>query len=376
MGILAKLYELARSSKSHEEDALTEILRHLLEEDAMVRDELVATLAFPPAAGIRPSRLGVPKIETQVSEPAVEGGVCRYDLLISWPSGVRVVVEVKVGAKLTMKKVETEAGRCSAVDQLQRYLACAAREPKTFVTSLGIRSPDLPSTVASHSRFISCLSWQQLYDIVWRALDRDPAETLETLRREWLDLLEEIDLATAPLTFEGLTSVYRYNAFHAAFGEAMAAAVERLAEEGVLEPFERPTDKMWQEAYERIGYRLWVDRNRSRMAFIGLWHGDGTRHHEIPDLYFFYEVAKGSAAAEFIDGQEADVLRLLDTIQTTPPEAEWNYEAGGYETIQCAMSMVEVLRHPDPAAALADFFVGCLRASGPRELFFEALKQD
>ncbi|MEQ8276520.1 MAG: hypothetical protein RMA76_09305 [Deltaproteobacteria bacterium] len=374
MGILATLYRLARSGKSHEEDALTEILRHLLEEDHEVLREFVKALRFPRRTGIPSSRRGGPTVQTQVSEPDPFGGHCRYDLLFTWPTGVRLIVEVKVGAGLTMKAVLDADGEAEAVDQLHRYLALARGEPMTFVASLGIRTVDLPGSVTDDERFIGALSWQQLHDFVWRVLDRDPTDPSSTLRREWVDLLEETKLATAPLTFEGLTSVYKYNVFHEAFGEALNAAVDRIAEEGLLEPFERPTDSKWQEAYERIGYRLFVDRDRSRMAFVGLWHGDGTVHHEIPDLYFFYEVAKDSSAAKFIDGRAAEIVTMLDALET-PSGGKWSFEPGGYQTIQCATSMVEVVRQPDPAEAIADFFVGCLRASGPRQVFFQALEQ-
>lgn len=374
MGILATLYRFARSGKSHEEDALTEILRHLLEEDREVLREFVRALRFPSGTDAPSSRPGDPTVQTQVSEPDLFGGRCRYDLLFTWPTGVRLIVEVKVGAGLTMKAVPDADGEADAIDQLNRYLAIAHGEPTTFVASLGIRLMNLPGSVVADERFVGAVSWQQLHDFVWRVFDRDQTDPSSTLRREWVDLLEETKLAMAPLTFEGLTSVYKYNVFHEAFGEALNAAVDRIAEEGLLEPFERPTDGKWQEAYERIGYRLFVDKDRSRMAFIGLWHGDGTVHHEIPDLYFFYEVAKDTSAAKFIDGSAAEIVTMLDALDT-PSGGKWGFDPGGYETIHCGMSMVEVVRQPDPAEAIANFFVDCLRASGPRQVFFKALEQ-
>ena len=292
----------------------------------------------------------------------------------AWPEGRRLIVEVKVGAGLTMKVITGDDGETSAVDQLHRYLSRAHLESATFVASLGIRVADLPRTVITDDRFVGALSWQQLYTFVWRVLDRDPSDPSSTLRKEWLDLLEDTGLATTPLTFEGLTSVYKYNAFYEAFSEALAGAVDRIAEEGLLEPFESPTNSKWQEEYERIGYRLFVDSDRTRMAFIGLWHGEDTTHHEIPDLYFFYEVAKGSRAAQFIDERGAEVVNMLDSLDT-PAGGKWAFERGGYETIHCTMSMVDVVRQPDPAAALANFFVDCLRNSGPRDLFFQALRE-
>lgn len=371
MGILATLYRFARSPASHEEDALTEVLRHLLEEDQDVLYEVLKALRLPPGPMVRPS--SAPTVETQATEPDPVGGHSRYDLLLTWPEGVRLIVEVKVAAGLTMKTVAGDDGETRAVDQLHRYLSRAHCEPTTFVASLGIRVADLPSTVIADDRFVGALSWQQLHTFVWRVLDRDPTDPSSTLRKEWLDLLEDTELATAPLTFEGLTSVYKYNAFHEAFGEALDGAVDRIAEEGLLEPFERPTANKWQEDHDRIGYRLFVDSDRTRMAFIGLWHGDDTEHHEVPDLYFFYEVAKDSPAAKFIDDKGTEIVSMLDNLDT-PSGGKWAFERGGYETIHCTMSMVDVVRQPDPAAALADFFADCLRASGPRELFFEAIK--
>lgn len=332
------------------------------------------TFSFPVDSGVQPSKLGTPTIETQVSEPAIEGGLCRYDLLLTWSSGVRLIIEVKVFAGLTMKTIEGKDGEPTQVDQIQRYLALAEREPATFVLSLGIRTTDLPAVVQGHQRFIGTLSWQDLHKVVWRCLARTPDDTLESLRYEWLQLLEDLKLATSPLTLDGLNSVYKYNAFYGAFQTALDATVDRLSEEGILEPFERPTDRMWQEAHDRIGYRLFVDSDRSRMAFIGLWHGDKSIHHEVPDLYFFYEVPKGSSSAKFIDGKQEDILRLFESIETTPPESKWGFESDGYETIHCTMSMLEVIRQPDPSAAIADFFVGCLRVSNIRDIFFEALK--
>ena len=132
----------------------------------------------------------------------------------------------------------------------------------------------------------------------------------------------------------------------------------------------------WQDDHDRIGYRLFIDRDRSRFAFMGLWHGEGSLQESTPGLYFFLGVARGTRAQEALDEQGARISRALVGLNEAESCVHWEYEAGGYEAIQCRTSMLEVLRASDTAKAMEQFFKGCLNSltrQGILDLYFQAI---
>lgn len=178
---------------------------------------------------------------------------------------------------------------------------------------------------------------------------------------DFIGLLENYGMATPKLTFDALASVYPYNEFYDAFGAILRSAEQSLRYKGLLDRFERVTDRKWQEEHHRIGYRLFTSKtDRSRFAFMGLWCGPEPIIDGVPDLYFFLELGRESDACERLDDQGGQIAAAIAELNALGDMKKWNYAPGGYETIRCRMSMLELVRAPDAAKAAEEFFAECL----------------
>lgn len=377
MNLLARLLDFASSPKAHEEDPITEILGHLLSID---RDLLMAFLgALEKMAPKRVwSSLGQPRIQTQYTVPEADpqAGLCRYDLLFRWPKArTQLVIEVKVNAPLTYKTLKTPKGTLEDVDQLQRYLDIAKLQPQGFVMGLGIQKATPTRAVRKHERFLGCMGWQTVHDVFLQALQKqERVRPHAALIEDFIDLLEVYQMAHPKMTFEGLASFYPSQRFYNTFCTTLYQVEQTLRSQGLLQAFEAASDRTWQDKFKRSGYRLFLNKNRGRFAFIGMVYDDRPTHDEIPDLYFFLEVEQNSKAQEILDDDAAQIQKAICKLDANALEVQWAHRLGGYQTISCRMSLVEVLRAQDPALAMEAFFKTALQAAQKEGLLDVFLK--
>src|SRR5690606_13100733 len=117
---------------------------------------------------------------------------------------------------------------------------------------------------------------------------------------------------------------------HASLTNILEQVRARLQQEGKLEGFSTSTRSAWQDDHDRIGQRIWVvPSSPDRFAFIGVYVGEDTLHTDVPDLYFFLEVAKGHPVRKTLDAREGEIRATLEQLQG--PLVRWKFQAGGYE---------------------------------------------
>lgn len=383
MGILQRLLDFAEV----EEDPATEVLAWFLRESPPLRTALLvrfnevmigngASLPWTPAVAF-----GEPTVSTQVVVADPRGGSCRYDLVIDWHEPrVRLIIEVKVWAGLTWK-LETDPNTAEKLpaDQVNRYIRLARDFPevRTHVITLApymVEFDTLPPAPA----FAGHVSWQVVRDIFERVVRSDALDTtMRLLATDFVSVMEVRHMAAPKLTFDALTSVYRYRRFQESITTILTHARDALVAEGSFAEFEKGSSRNWQDAHNRLGWRLPLssDSSGNHFAFIGLYVGPDTLHEEVPDLYFFLELQNGSAAQKMLDGHQEDLARQVSSLSTDT--TRWYFYPGGSEAIGACRSLVEAARTQDPTDATTNYFRDCiknLQECGLLALFLNAAK--
>lgn len=368
------------------EDPTTEILAWFLEASPPLRAELLRVIDDL----LRTRGAGLPRgpdgafaaaeIATQVVVSDSKG-TCRYDLVLDWHAPrVRVVVEVKVWAGLTYTvETDPESEHSSAVDQVTRYLAIADKTAAAIRSHVLVLAPyavDLPSAAASHPAFAGQLSWQVVHDSFARIAAADALDpTMRTLARDFVHALEIRRMAAPKLTFDALTSVYRYRRFEQSITTMLTHARDALFADGTLAGFHKGDKRAWQDdVHDRLGWRLWLDPAKTEaFAFLGIYVGEDTIHEEVPDLYFFLETRRGTDAQKKLDDAQPAIADALAALQTKT--TRWYSYPGGWEAIGATTSLVEIARDDDPTDATTRFFRECvqrLRTSGVLQRYLDA----
>jgi hypothetical protein len=142
--------------------------------------------------------------------------------------------------------------------------------------------------------------------------------------------------------------------FLASLQPALTYVRDELIEDGTLSGFEPVTGKHWQNAHERIGWRLFTSVKRDCFAFMGIYHGD-TLQSGHPDFYFFLEANRNSSIQKAIDSQGVRIAEQITRLGIELPGITWEYEPGGWESIRARKSTANVPAASFQAEAL-EFF--------------------
>lgn len=358
--IIRKLLGFAASSSAHAEDAITELLAFVVREDRAKERILVTCLDEILGARGRPQ---LPTTRPRVSTQVVVGGAGpdagRCDLVLDWAAErVRVVLEVKITAPLTWT---SSGGR--AQHQVDRYLSVVSDD--SFARGLVfVLSPDRIDIgdAVGHTSFGGHVPAQRLHDLLRRSVrGRDAASATDWAARELYLAMEDLRMATPTMTLDGLTSVYRFVRFRDALHTALSRARDELLQGGPLAKFAGPKRNELQNAFERMGLKVWArDDHSGAFAFIGIALDDASVHEEVPDLYFFLELPPKDTAhtrvRTWIEEHPAEMERL----RTTAPTLRWNVGgADSYQLIEARATLLDAVAAPDPAARIAQFFRQC-----------------
>jgi hypothetical protein len=251
MNLLTTLLHFADGSPRREEDPITEIFAYILKTHGEIRTAFVEKIRQR-ICDVTVPKLGDPVIATQVNVPAVDGGTCRYDLVLTWGAPrLEIVVEIKVRAGLTWKRIEDEEGGTTNVHQIERYVALAKRETHAPAPRICPRIEPFPvevgEEVARVHQYLGCMLWQEVYDLlratVGRAGRGEGHAHRMPLVEQVLKLMEERHMAAAHFTFDTLTSVSQYIKFRRTLDHVLTQAKDTLIEEGALSCFAKITNK-------------------------------------------------------------------------------------------------------------------------------------
>jgi hypothetical protein len=337
-----------------QEDVLTETLAWFLEHCSPFRelvltavDGLLTDHRLPGEEGYRPR----PRVETQVTERDLKEGLCRYDLVLSWP-GERVIFEVKVWADLTWRSDSDGEAR----HQLGRYLQTAVARPdmRTHLLVLAPAAFDEQLTQQQRQGFIGQLLWQDIHDLLLKIEDCD--DTMMMLAVDFARALEKRHMAIPKVTLEDIGSVVPYQRFIASLRFILEAVRDRLLREGEIEGFVKYSVRDWQDEHQRIGWRYWVRTNDPHhFAFTGIYVGPDTLRPGVPDLYFMLEAPPKSRVRDAFDGKSGDITALMTSLSRDG--VTWSFVPGGYETVRARMSLADLLvEERDHMAAVMRFF--------------------
>jgi hypothetical protein len=286
MGILITLLDMASSPKNREEDSFTETLAWFLREEPRLLDCLVRLLSALSKKVSPPNTK--PSIQTQQSENATDGGKCRFDLVIDW--GVfRIIIEIKLRAGLGWRAIEEEGAPVKVVSQITRYLAIADRDAPQKETLVAILSPfmlSLDEASTSNPNFIGQFTWQQLSEEFQKATLEEPVA--KVLLPDFLEALEKRGMTTPPIDPSSFASIDAYFAFRRSFDAMLEHTINYLAATKRISKFQQE-NASWQEAHNRIGYRLPPTADKKHFFFVGLHHGPTRLKPGVPDLLFFIE---------------------------------------------------------------------------------------
>ncbi len=375
------LLETLLSFAYGKEDPITEMLAWFLRSSPALRARVLD--AFDVVLLRRGARLprgqdgtiAEPAFLTQVVAPNANGTDCRYDLVCDWHAPrVRLIIEIKIWAGLTWG-IERSADDGSTVPshQVSRYLAVAAASPeiRTHVVVLAPYNVELGGAASDSGAFAGQMTWQIIHDAFARSVAadehaRDP--TMARLALEFVRLLENQRMSVPKLTFDVLTSVSRYRRFEKSVRMMLTHARDNLVGEGgALNGWFKGDSRAWEDDHDRLGWRVWLDAKDSlAFAFVGAYVGSETLHEDIPDLYFFLQVRKGSDAQKRLD-ENADAIRPAVESFTSDTTRGY-YRPGEWVTIGIRRSLVEVARAADPTDATTSFFRECVTSPRGKEL--------
>jgi hypothetical protein len=123
---------------------------------------------------------------------------------------------------------------------------------------------------------------------------------------------------------------------------ALTEARDAVINSGVLAGFERVTGKHWQNAHDRIGWRVFASPKRDCFLFMGVYHGDLTLQPGIPDLYLFLEMARGGSAQRTMDQKAATIEAAITYLNANALGITWGYVPGGYESIWAVKTTADI----------------------------------
>jgi hypothetical protein len=128
--------------------------------------------------------------------------------------------------------------------------------------------------------------------------------------------------------------------------ESLKAALtyvrDALIGDGTLSGFEPVTWRHWQDAHERVGWRLFTSTKRDSFAFMGVYHRDDSLQSGHPDFYFFLEANQYSRIQKVMDAQGERIAERIKRLGAEHPGITWEYVPGGWESIRARKSTANV----------------------------------
>jgi hypothetical protein len=154
---------------------------------------------------------------------------------------------------------------------------------------------------------------------------------------------------------------------------ALTGARDTLISSGILAGFERVTGRHWQNAHDRIGWRVFASPKRDSFAFMGVYHGGDTLHPGIPDLYFFLEMTRGSSAQRAMDQGAEKIEAAVADLNANTLGITWGYTPGGWESIWAVKTTAPISEASFESEA-TNFYQTCAIALKDRGILGEFLK--
>lgn len=162
-------------------------------------------------------------------------------------------------------------------------------------------------------------------------------------------------------------------AFLSKLRPALTGARDTVIESGVLAGFERVTGRHWQNAHDRIGWRVFASPKRDCFLFMGVYYGEDTHKPGIPDLYFFLEMYQGGSAQRAMDQQGEKIEAAIKELNANAVGITWGYTPGGWQLIW-AMKTTDSISEASFESEAAHFFQTCADAMKEHGLLDEFLK--
>ena len=206
-------------------------------------------------------------------------------------------------------------------------------------------------------------SWSNRDDEAWADVVRGLREAFEQISSKTHIPNRIVEPAEAPSeSIANDTCSIQVYAKHGGFRSVLTDAKDVLISEGHLSDFEPPTTKHWQHKYERVGWRLFVDKRRDSFGFMGIFEGETTIRKGIPDLYFFLEMRRGDICTERgISDSKVQILReRIVRLGAQHGTIKWGYEPGGYQSVWAVRSLFDMATCKDVPSATIDFFRTCV----------------
>jgi hypothetical protein len=146
-----------------------------------------------------------------------------------------------------------------------------------------------------------------------------------------------------------------------------------LVGDGTLSGFEPVTWRHWQDAHERLGWRLFTTTKRDSFAFMGIYTRDDSLQSGHPDFYFFLEANRYSRTQKAMDAQGNRIMERIRRLGAEHPGITWEYVPGGWESIRARKSTADVPAASFQAEAIEFFRTSArsLRDCGILDEFLE-----
>jgi hypothetical protein len=334
------------------EDALTATFAWLLRHHTNLRVAFVDALRGGDEARF-PAEM--PRVRVQVPEEA-----SRYDLVLAW-DGVRAVIEVKVDAALGWRSIADDTtGELLVVSQVTKYLHTGNREgrPPTWVFTLAPDAIVVEAAAAKHARYGGSLRWHDVRRMLESSAGEDPV--VSQVAGWFVDVLKRRGMTYEKLTESALQAVGPYLTFKRTIDAMIDRAFDVLKAEGAF--VELAVQEPWrQEAYQRIGWVLPVNKAKGHNAFIGVSVSPQATADGAPDLLFFLETPPTKEAARRIHSERAAWEEGLVALRA---ESAANWHLGeGWPVLRATLDLRTLLDAEDQTAAATAFFRECLAAA-------------
>lgn len=334
------------------EDALTATFAWLLRHHAPLRAAFVDALRggnadrFPAEA---------PRVRVQVPEET-----SRYDLVLAW-DGVRAVIEVKVDAALGWRSIADDTtGEVQVVSQVTKYLRTGNREgrPTTWVFTLAPEVVVVEAAAADHARYGGSIRWHDVRRMLESSAGDDAV--VSQVAGWFVDVLKRRGMTYEKLTESALAAVGPYLTFKRTIDAMIDHAFDALKAEGAFA--ELAVQEPWrQEAYQRIGWVLPVNKAKGHNAFIGVSVSPQATADGAPDLLFFLETPPSKEAARRIHSERAAWEAALVSLRE---EGATSWHLGdGWPVLRATRDLRTLLDAEDQTAAVTAFFRDCLAAA-------------
>jgi hypothetical protein len=284
-----------------------------------------------------------PEVSTQ--ETVDEG---RADIILEWPSGYRLAVELKVGEPPSPAQIERYLR--SGLD----VLAIAK-----FPASIDVETP-------GQRRFFGLRTWSQVHDIDWE----DAPLEVQQLHR----LLETTDVVMTKVTrsaLEGIHASWDTWAPMAAWCKKGIDAIQRIVSDGGFKCVQQDRARQHvkiDEEHHRLAWWTWPSPwcDDYFGIYAGLyvgWPDDPVLNPGLPDLVVALhgkpDSPRGTRLRE--DALWTNAAKRWSTRKTDGLRREFDPAPRNWEILRCRTSTLSLLDANDPGAAMVKWMEACAR---------------